>query len=886
MLTSVIPYYQRKLQWALFRGTTLTYSIFGIINLLRYTQEPQWTRAVQSLAFLTGALIAWQCAQWIGRGMYIRLAERLGMGGLLFAATTFGLTAPSTFSVACTTAFAIALLFSALSSSPQVAWLWCVVCILLYTAAAFVRQHILAFAFDVNLLIPVYTFPPLIFIVFTYIGIDVNRYLRETLALSAEMKADSWQYRQLLQTMNEGFVIVDEHDVFTFVNDKWCEIFGLSAEEALDQRNEDILTYDAANLEVLRQQNLLRASNQRSTYELQFTRKTDQQVRTVLVSAMPNLDAQGGYRGAICVVMDITARKEAEDALRRERALLSQRVEERTASLQAANQAIQHELAERQLAEREYEMIFNQVPVGIYRSTPAGRQLRANPALVQLNGYTTEAEMVAAVNNIATEWYVEANRRDEFKRLLEEQGSLTNFESEIYRHKTRERIWISESAILVRDKQGAPLYYQGTVEDITKRKEIAREQELLIAELAKAAQMKNEFLASMSHELRTPLHSILGTSEVLSNTLYGPLNPKQLDALHTISQSGQHLLALINDILDLAKVEAGQTELVRDWVDVNHLCETCLKLVQSSVQKKQLRTYLTADPQVTVIHADERRLRQILLNLLSNAVKFTPEGGSVGIEVSGVREQSASVQFAVWDTGVGIPQSAMDRLFRPFVQLDSRLARQFEGTGLGLALVYRMAELHGGSVAVQSEVGQGSRFTVTLPWVEPARSEGKTDTPEIVCADANVDLATVPAADEAEDRPLILVVDDNRLTVQVLEDYLEFHHYQVEIAGDGVQALAKVRVNPPHLILMDMQMPGMDGLEAMRRIRSDPKLNHIPIIALTALTMPGDKERCLAAGANAYLSKPVSLHDLHSVVEQELNRRLASLAQSASDDPG
>lgn len=894
MLTAVIPYYQRKLQWALFRGTTLAYCIFGIINLLRYTQEPRWTRAIQSLAFLLGALIAWQCARWIEQGRYVQLAEQVGMGGLLLAATVFGLTAPSTFSIAATTAFAIALLFSALSGSPRTAWRWCGVSILLYLGAMVARQYFLAFDPDPNLSIPVYIFPPFIFIVFTYIGIDVNRYLRETLALNAETQADALQYRRLLETMNEGFVMIDEHGVFQFVNDKWCEIFGLARHEAIGRRNEEVLTYNAANLEILRQQKHLRARNQRSTYELQFVRKTDQQVRTVLVSAMPNVDAQGTYRGATCVVMDITERKEAEDALRQERALLSQRVEERTASLQAANQEIQQKLAERQQAEqalvateRDYRLIFDQVPIGLYRYSPDRRQWRANPAMAHLNGYTTEAELIDAVRDIASEWYVDPNRRAEFQRLIEEHGSVSNFESEVYRHKTRERIWVSESAILVRDPTSDSFYYQGTIEDITKRKEIEREQERLIAEWAKAVRMKDEFLANMSHELRTPLNTILGIAEILNGQLYGPLSPKQLGALQTILASGQQLLTLINDILDLAKVEAGQTELTLTWIDITPLCEACLKLVEESAQKKHLRSYFKADPQVTRVQADERRLKQILLNLLSNAVKFTPDGGSVGLEVLGQRHQGPSIQFVVWDTGLGIPQSAMDRIFRPFVQLDSRLARQFEGTGLGLALVYRMVELHGGSVAVQSEVGQGSRFTVTLPWNEYSAGEPKL--PAVSVNESTLTTTTPnqpPALNGFPTNPLILVVDDNRMTVQVVEDYLQFHHYQVEIANDGIQALTKARVIQPHLILMDMQMPGIDGLETVRRIRNDPTISHIPVVALTGLTMPGDKERCLAAGANAYLSKPVSLHELHMTVKQQITQASAVRAQSTNGDPG
>ncbi|MEZ4730366.1 MAG: HAMP domain-containing sensor histidine kinase [Caldilineaceae bacterium] len=269
--------------------------------------------------------------------------------------------------------------------------------------------------------------------------------------------------------------------------------------------------------------------------------------------------------------------------------------------------------------------------------------------------------------------------------------------------------------------------------DAAKRTQIEEEQERLIAQLAKVARLKDEFLASMSHELRTPLNSILGMTEALTDEIYGELTPRQRRALGTIDASGRHLLSLINDILDLAKIESGQVELNYGTVDVDALCQAALRLVQPTAEKKQITLTFVPDPAVKVMTADGRRLKQILLNLLSNGIKFTPEGGVVGLQVIGAQTQTgtanagagagyaagpetAVVQFVVTDTGVGIAPAAMEKLFKPFVQVDSSLSRHYDGTGLGLALVYRMVELHQGTVTVASEVDKGSRFTVMLPW--------------------------------------------------------------------------------------------------------------------------------------------------------------------------
>jgi PAS domain S-box-containing protein len=379
------------------------------------------------------------------------------------------------------------------------------------------------------------------------------------------------------------------------------------------------------------------------------------------------------------------------------------------------------------------------------------------------------------------------------------------------------------------------------------------------AELARALRVKDEFLSTMSHELRSPLNTILSTVEILEEGIYGTLGVKQSRALHAVTESGQHLLALINDILDLSKIEANQFQFDTAPTLVEEACQASLRLVREQAVKKNLSVVVDIAPSARWVRGDERHLKQMLVNLLTNAVKFTPTGGRIGLEVRGNgTEEAPAVHFTVWDTGLGIAPEHLGRLFKPFVQIDAGLVRPSGGTGLGLALVRRMAEGHGGSVTVESTVGQGSRFTLSLPG----------------CSEEEVQMAAAPAAPEpvapVSGLPLaipVLLVEDSLSVIPPMVTYLQARGCRVEVAHTGYEAVQRARETHPAVILMDIQMPDMDGLEATRRIRAIPELVQVPIIALTALAMPGDRERCLAAGANEYLTKPVSLKRIVQAIE-------------------
>ncbi len=390
-----------------------------------------------------------------------------------------------------------------------------------------------------------------------------------------------------------------------------------------------------------------------------------------------------------------------------------------------------------------------------------------------------------------------------------------------------------------------------------------------------ASQAKSMFLANMSHELRTPLNAILGMTEGLQEKVFGPINAEQFNALQAVEHSGNHLLELINDILNMAKIESGQIKLNLATTSITALCQSSLTFIQQQALIKNIQIKTELPSHLPNLFVDERYIRQALINLLNNAVKFTPDGGQITFTASYQQSPSTpespdaqpqtSIRIAICDTGIGIAPEHLNQLFEPFIQIDSALNRQYEGTGLGLALVKRIIELHGGQVFVTSEVGVGSSFMLDLPCsmalvpLPPPQDSSNHIRPEVSSADA-----------EEEASPLILLAEDNEDNVRTFSSYLRAKGYHLLLAGNGQDAIDLAQSETPDLILMDIQMPGMDGIEAMQHIRLDPTLRDIPIIALTALAMKGDRERCLEAGANKYLSKPVKLKQLEATIQQAI----------------
>lgn len=381
-------------------------------------------------------------------------------------------------------------------------------------------------------------------------------------------------------------------------------------------------------------------------------------------------------------------------------------------------------------------------------------------------------------------------------------------------------------------------------------------------ELLKSSKLKDEFLASMSHELRTPLNSILGISEVLQEELYGKINTEQKKALKIIENSGNHLLELINDILDLSKIEAGELQLSMGPVHIDSLLLSSISIIKQLAAQKNQQIIQEIDSGIETLFADERRLKQILVNLLSNAVKFTPNNGKIGITVKGDKSNN-TIEFKVWDTGIGIEEEKLNLIFKPFTQLDSSLSRKHAGTGLGLSLVSRLVEMHGGEIIVKSKINEGSCFKLLLPWNNNLVKKYISEDSLIAHTQHKIEKSNPP-------QHLILLVEDYENNIKTISDFLTSKNFELKIARNGIQAIEMAKEYNPDIILMDIQMPKMDGLAAIKTLRNYESHKYTPIIAVTALAMPGDKEKCINAGANDYISKPLSLKSLLNKIEAYL----------------
>jgi len=427
-------------------------------------------------------------------------------------------------------------------------------------------------------------------------------------------------------------------------------------------------------------------------------------------------------------------------------------------------------------------------------------------------------------------------------------------------------------------------------------------------ELIQTNQLKSEFLANTSHEIRTPLSSILGFTHLLKAQGYSPTNLRHQEYLNIILSSGQHLLALINDILDLSKIEANQLDLSWEIVEVEAVCQTTLALVKEKASDKGLALKLEIMPQVTTLIADSLRLKQMLFNLLSNAIKFTLRGG-VGIQVVSADNY---LHFTVWDTGIGILPEQQKLLFRPYSQIANTAVGREQGTGLGLALTQKLAELQGGWVNVVSEAGKGSRFTVSLPLVPPMAddrddaeiaqlfdgqdvgvlaldlespttvlsrpSQSEHRTPRSSHEQSSYSLeSTTNSTSQASDMSFsevvprcnhLLLVEDNVHNAKLMLTFLSKSGYEVTWVKEGSEMWAALERSLPALILMDIHLPHIDGLTLIKQLKIDHRYQAIPVIAQTAMAMSGDRDLCLEAGATNYISKPIDLDALSKLVGQ------------------
>ncbi|MEK6986016.1 MAG: MASE1 domain-containing protein [Candidatus Thermoplasmatota archaeon] len=398
------------------------------------------------------------------------------------------------------------------------------------------------------------------------------------------------------------------------------------------------------------------------------------------------------------------------------------------------------------------------------------------------------------------------------------------------------------------DKDGKVRRMFGSIQDVTAQKQIEAALRAAKEVAEQAAQAKSDFLANMSHEIRTPLNAVLGMSQLL---LDAGLEPRSQDMVQVIRTSGEHLLTVLNDILDLSKLEAGELELAQEPLDPLRIARESLRIIGPRAAERGLNVTLEPTGNPGPFVGDASRLRQVLLNLLSNAVKFTDAGGIV-LQVEGRRRADGQVEtrFAVEDSGIGIPADRLGQLFHPFRQLDASSTRAHGGTGLGLAISQRLVLQMGGTIAVESHVGRGSTFAFTLlaPHGVPR-------------------MAVSPSAHPvAPQSPRILLAEDNPVNRKVALAMMERLGYHADVASNGQEAVEAVKRQTYDVVLMDVQMPVLDGLEATRRIHAEKGAKSPFIVALTAGALPGDREKCMAAGMDYFLAKPIRLEALAEVL--------------------
>ena len=525
--------------------------------------------------------------------------------------------------------------------------------------------------------------------------------------------------------------------------------------------------------------------------------------------------------------------------------------------------------------EATYRSIVEHAIEGIFQTTPDGKYLLANPALAGIYGYNSVAELKGGVQEIARQLYVDPNRRTDFVRLMDENDSVWGFESPIYR-KDGTVIWISENVRVIRDADGKVNYYEGTVEDITSRKRAEEELRRAKEAAEEASRSKSQFLANMSHELRTPLNAIIGYSELMREEAEDLALPSFIRDLTKIESAGKHLLALINGVLDIAKIEAGKMDLHAETFDVAHMLDEVAATVAPVVEKNGNRFEIVKGTGLGSMHTDVTKVRQSLFNLLGNAGKFT-QNGSVHLEAA--REtDGAGVEWMVFhvrDTGVGMTPVQAAKVFEAFTQADASTTRKFGGTGLGLAITREFSRMIGGDATVESELGRGSVFTLRVPAKLPANN---MDSTEHVVASS---IAEAQFPEPIEGQPQVLLIDDDPTVHDLVRRFLQKEGFQVAGAQSGAEGLELARKLRPSIIVLDVMMPTMDGWSVLTRLKGDPELSDIPVVMLT---MVNNREMGFSLGVDDYMLKPIDRSDFVATLRKYCTRQDSPTVLVVEDD--
>ncbi|MEI2399728.1 MULTISPECIES: PAS domain S-box protein [Paenibacillus] len=612
--------------------------------------------------------------------------------------------------------------------------------------------------------------------------------------------------QQVIDNASFGIALVGSEGVILTVNPAMERIFGYSKAELDGMKLQELFNPDDefGNIHDLRELMGDRTDIQLETRFL--SKKGDQMWGMLTLKFFSGEDHPSYY---ICQIVDITKQKESEQRL--------QESVERYTSLKKYN----HDSV---------------ISFGL-----DGRIINANSMAEKITGYSIESDLIGM----------------ELALLIGQECVQNILDRSLYDESVDQHIntlYTKNGEVIEVLTSIAPIYVNNqNIGFYLICKDISEQRQLLLAKEAAEStnRAKSEFLAMMSHEIRTPMNGVVGMTDILLDTT--ELTGEQHSYVEIIRKSGETLLNIINDILDLSKIEAGRTELQEHTFDLRKCIKDSFAVISISAAQKNLELSSSINHDVPDhIYGDSERLKQVLLNLLGNAVKFT-QSGSISVKVKLVREAPFMLAFTVTDTGIGINPSRLNEIFEPFAQIDSFMSRQHEGTGLGLAISRRIIGMMGGEIYAESDGKRGSSFTFTI---KPKKAEDiySQETP----------MNKLPASREVS----ILLAEDNYINQLVMTKTLEKIGHRITTVTNGIDAVEAACKEPFDLILMDLHMPIMNGFEAVKRIREELKEKSPPIIAVTANALKGDREKCLAAGMDEYVSKPVKREVILKLINQ------------------
>lgn len=645
----------------------------------------------------------------------------------------------------------------------------------------------------------------------------------QNLSICGEQKVELEQsrnkYRKLFNYANDAMFVISldqnspNYGYFSDINNVACKRLGYTREELLQKTPFDISDDDdfehSAHLE------LQLNKNGNTTFQTTYIKKDGTKFPVEISALHLTIDGKDLY---MAIARDITERKFAEEALRK--------------------------------SEHLYRLLADNVHDVIWTTDDKLSPRHVSPSFCHLTGFLQEEAIALIYRDIIVS---SPFTKDHFQLLIHTKDKSLHWESEITTAKG-EVVWVESIASALPDSSSNFTGIIGVTRDISSRKKIMLELEAAKEQAFAANKAKSEFLANMSHEVRTPMNGVLGMLQLMTMT---SLDDEQFEYVETAMASGESLLTIINDILDYSKIEAGKLQMTPEEFQIREIIKPLIVSFKTAINPQKVSLVCSVDPEVPIIVvADHVRIRQILYNLVGNAVKFT-EQGEIHIAIrtlEAMENNLVRLEVTIADTGIGVPEDIGDKLFEPFTQIESPRQKKVKGTGLGLSIVKQLVTQMDGTVQLKRNAAQGTTVTFTLVVgkgeIRPTPESIKIPTP--ILTSPNRRLST-------------LIVEDEQINQQILQAILTKLGHRSTIAGDGYLALELLQKQEFDIVLMDVQMPELDGIETTKIIRGSEEYRHvqnIPIIALTAYAMAGDKDKCLEAGMDSYLAKPVDIKAL------------------------